>query len=204
MKSEMCTWDGCMGAKYSDEGMSSCVQALECCRLDKMPHVRAAVSEALYAAKMLASGDSTQSCGMFSGPFSKSICKSVEQSHSSWTKGDIEQSPSPWTKSDVSSSSALQKRIVSPTSQESNQLSFSPASTSTMESMHIGHISTPSRRSNSRGSKRAPIGSQFPTRGMGFTRSPRCNSTGTFSPSCSSMDEYEFTPQKCEYTPFSL
>ncbi|KAG0630784.1 hypothetical protein M758_1G203300 [Ceratodon purpureus] len=170
------------------------IHALESCRLDKMPHVRAAVSEALYAAKMLASGDSIESCRLLSGPLSKSICKSVEQSHSSWTKRDIEQSPSPWIKSDVSSSPVLQKRIVSPTSQESNQLSFSPASTSTMESLHIRHISTTDGRSNSQRSKRTPL---YPVSGMGFTRSSGCNSPGTFSPSGSSTDiECEFTPQK--------
>lgn len=198
----MCSCDGDMGTNHSDKGISSCIQALESCRLDKMPHVRTAVSEALYAAKMLASGESTQSCGMLSGPLSKSLCKSVEHSQSSWTKEDIEQSPSPWIKGDVSSSPVLQKRIVSPTSQESNQLSFSPASTSTMESMHIRHSSTADRRSNSRRSKRTPF---YPARGMGFTRSPGCNSPGTFSPSGSSTDiEYEFTPQECAYARLSI
>lgn len=197
----MCTCHDDMRTKHTDRSISSCLQALESSRLDKMPHVRAAVSEALYAAKLLASGDSTQSCGMLSGPFSKSICKSVEQGHSSWSNRDIEQRPSPWSiKGDVFSSPVLQKRIVSPTSQESNQLSFSPASTSTMESMHIRHISTPSRQSNSRRSKRTPL---YPSRGMGFTGSPGCNSTGTFSPSGSSTDECEFTPQICAYTPLS-
>ena len=183
--------------KYTDEGVSSCPQALESCRLDKMPHVRAAVSEALFVAKLLASGDSTQSCSKLTDTLSKSICKSVEQSHSSWTKGDIKQGPSPWTKGDISSSPVLQTRIVSPTSQESNQLSFSPASTSTMESMHIRHISTPAKRNNSRSSKRTPL---YPARGMGFTQSPGCNSPGAFSPSGSSLDECDFTPQKCAYT----
>jgi len=166
------------------------------------------VSEALYAAKMLASGDSTQSCAVLS-PLSKSISKSMDQSSSAWTKGDVQQSRTSWTKGDIEHSqspwtkedllrSPVQKRIVSPNSQESNQLSFSPASTSTTESMHIRH---PARRSNSRKSKRTPL---YPAGGMGFAPSSRCSSPSTLSPSGFISDDCEFTPQKCSLNPVSL
>lgn len=156
-----------------------------------MPHVRAAVSEALYAARMLAPGDSTQSCSVLSGH----ICTLKEQNRSSWTKGITEQTHNFWSKEDVLSSPIL-KCVISPTSQESNQLSFSPAaSTSTMDSMHIRQVSTPVRNSSGR-SKRTPLD---PTRGMGFSRSPGCCSPGAVSPSACSADKCEQSSQKCGY-----
>lgn len=172
------------------------------------------MGEALYAAKMLASGDS----GVLSSPLCKSICKSMEQqnawtkkdmepSRSSWTnKGNMEHSQSSWTKGSHSlSTSPVQKRIVSPTSQESNQLSFSPASTSTTESMHNSRhiISTQAAtlRSNSRRSIRTQA--LYPIQGFNAPSS-RCSSPGTLSPSGSISDDGEFTPQKCAYKPIYL
>lgn len=151
------------------------------------------MGEALYAAKILTSGDSIQSC------------KAMEQqSSSAWTKeesslwsskGDIEHSQS----SDALDDSPVRKRIVSPTSQESNQLSFSPASTSTTESLHNSRrmISGPraTERSNSRRSRRTKA--LYPARGLGFNvASSRCSSRCTHSPPDSISDDAEFTPQK--------
>lgn len=63
-----------------DEGFTH-LQALDSCRLDRMPHVRAAVSEALHTAKMLASGDPTRtSVGIAASP----VRKSSERGRGGW------------------------------------------------------------------------------------------------------------------------
>lgn len=171
-----------------------------------MPHVRVAVNEALYVAKMLASNDSSQSYGVLTSPLYKSICKSMEHCKSVWTKSDIEQSHNLWTKEDIEHSkqmwtkedslnSPIGKQIASPNSQESNQLSFSPASTSTAESIHTRHISTPIPCNNSQRSNKSPL---YLARRIDFEQSSRCNSpSGRHSPMESLSNDREFTPQKC-------
>lgn len=133
-----------------------------------MPHVRAAVNEALHTAKLLASGDPIRTTiGFTESP----IRKTAERGRST-SNGDTVMSP-------------MSKRVASPTSQESHHLSFSPASTSTSESMH--HVQVPSPAASAgRRAKRAPL---FPARGMGFTHSPM--STTTTSPSSSTTSDSE-------------
>lgn len=130
-----------------------------------MPHVRAAVSEALHTAKMLSSGDSIRiSVSMASTPTSRGRSGPITPNS---------------------------RRAASPTSQESNYLSFSPASTSTSESMHLRHNPSPAR-STGRRVRRAPL---YPARGMGFTQSPRCSVLGT-SPSSSTTEGSESSLHK--------
>lgn len=178
-----------------------------------MPHVRAAVSEALHTAKMLASGNSAThtSLGMAASPIRKS-----PSDRSPWLHDDhVPVSPvskrgpspraasmSPRGASTTFSPRAVSRspRAASPTSQESRRLSFSSASTSTSESVQAPRSPA---RSVSKGSglraKRAPL---YPARGMGYNtvHSPRSSGTPGTSPSSSTttVEECESPSRRCE------
>jgi len=93
------------------------LQALDSCRLDRMPHVRAAVSEALHTAKMLASGDPTRtSVGIAASP----VRKSSERGRGGWNEDAL---LSPASKRGHSPRSPASSTSAS----ESRQIPSSPA-----------------------------------------------------------------------------
>ncbi|KAG0565249.1 hypothetical protein KC19_8G176200 [Ceratodon purpureus] len=189
--------------------LQSALHALDTCRLDKMPHVRAAVSEALHTAKMLASGNTVhKSLGTAASPVRKSPDRN---DRSLWSEIPV----SPISKRDSSPRAPMSPigagtisprapmspiragtispraaspslRTASPTSQGSRRHSYSSASTSASDSVPI-----PSSRSNGRSkAKRAPI---YPPRGSTYAHSPRSAGTPGTSPSSSTT-----TVEECE------
>ena len=183
------------------------LQALDSCRLDKMPHVRAAVSEALHTAKMLASGNAVhKSFGTAASPVRR--C-SDRNDRSLWSEIPVspiskrDSSPrapmSPIRASTISPRAAsVNLRVASPTSQGSRRHSYSSAATSASESIPV-----PSARSNGKSkAKRAPI---YPPRGMAYAHSPRSTGTPGTSPSSSTttVEECESPSRRCENYPHS-
>lgn len=178
-----------------------------------MPHVRAAVSEALHTAKMLASGSATHKSP---SPVRKS---SERNDRSPWSSDENRgtsprgtspraDSPSPVPKRGTSPRAPMSPiragtntsrvgspnlRAASPTSQQSRGFSYSPASTSASESVQV-----PSARNNNRSkAKRAPV---YPPR-----YSPRSSGTPGTSPASSTttVEECESPSRRCESWPHS-
>lgn len=191
------------------------LQALDSCRLDKMPHVRAAVSDALHTARMLASGSAAthKSLGTAASP----VRRSSERNDRSPGSSDDNRgtSPTAYRNGRADSPSAVPKRTsprapmspvragsnvarvsspslraASPTPQQSRGLSRSPVSTSALESVQVL-----SSRSNTRSkAKRAPI---YPPR-----YSPRSSGTSPAS-STTTVEECESPSRRCENWPHS-
>lgn len=194
------------------------LQALDSCRLDKMPHVRAAVSDALHTARMLASGSAAthKSLGTAASPVRKS---SERNDRSPWSSDDNRgTSPTAYMNGRADSPSAVPNRTsprapmspvragtnssrvvspnlraASPTPQQSRGLSRSPVSTSALESVQV-HSSRSTTRSKA---KRAPI---YPPR-----YSPRSTGTPGTSPASSTttVEECESPSRRCENWPHS-
>ncbi|KAG0600652.1 hypothetical protein M758_11G050900 [Ceratodon purpureus] len=185
--------------------LNPALHALDSCRLDKMPHVRAAVSEALHTAKMLASGNGAThtSFGMAASPIRK-----TSTDRSSWLHDDhVPMSPaskrgaSPRTPmrsrtSKFSSRAAsLSPKAASPTSQESRRMSFSPTSTSASE--YSIQMPSPTRSKGGSRVKRAPL---YPARaGTGCVHSPRSSGTPGTSPSSSTTTVEECESPSCRF-----
>ena len=191
--------------------MSITLQALDSCRLDKMPHVRAAVSEALHTAKLLASGSGATyaSFGMAASPIRK-----TSTDRSSWLyddhvpvspvskRGDSPRTPIRSRTSSFSPRAAsVSPRAASPTSQESRRLSFSPTSTST--SGYSVQASSPAKIKGEARARRAPL---YPARaGAGYVHSPRSSGTSGTSPpsSTTTVKECESPSRQCENCSYS-
>jgi hypothetical protein len=177
------------------------LQALDTCRLDKMPHVRAAVSEALHTGKMLASGNAAhKSFGTAASPVRKSserLWSEVPVSPISKRDSSPRAPMSPIRAGTISPRAASPSlRAASPVSQGSRRHSYSSASTSASDSVPV-----PSARSNGRSkAKRAPI---YPPRGSAYAHSPRSSGTPGTSPSSSTttVEECESPSRRCENCP---
>jgi hypothetical protein len=145
------------------------MQGLESCRLDKTPHVRSAVTEALNTARLLACGDERRtSIGTAASP----ILKTPEQARSLRKFGNHPVSP-------------VSKRVASPVYQESRPpLPFSPLSTSKTESSHVVTRGSFPKSSPGRGARRAPL---FPAGDQ--IHQSHGSSSSPASPSSSTTDE---------------
>lgn len=180
--------------------LNAALNALDSCRLDKMPHVRVAVSEALHIAKMLAPGNNTThtSFGMAASPVRRSA------DHSDWSFSFHENVPiSPVSKRGTSPRAPMSPdRVVpqsptpkrgassrvpiipnkgimsSPRTASSGSVAGSPTS---QESRHLSYspvltssdfaqVPSPTRSQGRSKVQRTPL---YPTRGMAHAHPPR-------------------------------
>ncbi len=155
------------------------MQGLESCRLDKTPHVRSAVTEALNTARLLACGDERRtSIGTAASP----VLKTPEQARSLRKFGNHPVSP-------------VSKRVASPVYQESRApLPFSPLSTPKTESSHVVTRGSFPKSSPGRGARRAPL---FPAGDQ--IHQSHGSSSSPASPSSSTTDEGDSEALACNY-----